>query len=125
MPTCKLSLDEGVLAASAPVDVRIDAAVHGDMAGIELIGLEHANVNIGLTADRHPGVTLALEMHPATLMRVALTALEALGTPTFTQPEWLDIANALRTLGTYDANPTNIAPERLRDLAERIFEAYS
>lgn len=115
MPTTgKLSLSEGVISVSAHSASHVEAAVVGDTAGLELT-VNEANVYVGREDDRRPGVTLTIAMHRATLLQIATAALDGLGTPAFTQDEWLEIANVLDTS----------AAQVNRDRAARIREAYS
>lgn len=116
MPTQgRLTLSQGVLSVTAPADTRVDAAVVGELAGFELIGLTNASVNVGIMASRHPGITLDLSTNPGTLMQIALAILGALGTPAFTQPEWLRIADVLASVH---------GGEELDGFAKRIRDAY-
>lgn len=120
MPNGKLNFDEGLISARLDPLGMIDAAVSGEIAGIELELHPEQGVNIflGEQSSYRSKLTLSLSMRPHTLERfvyivahkVGLTVLksDAIG---FTEVEWRRIRDACDL-----ANAS--------DLAERIRRAY-
>lgn len=94
----------------------VDAGVSGDLAGLELaIEAERGlRVSEGHPRSNTEDPVLSIATDPDTLLRIAMTILDKLGTPAFTEPEWRTIASALKA---YHA-------DNLRPLAERIERAY-
>lgn len=111
-----LELSEGLVTANAPVHGHIDAAVSGDMAAVEF-AVDHVRVVVGQHEDwpYRANPIAMLSMHPATMAQLALTMLEALGTPAFNEREWLQIADALAA----------VHASNLNEFVARIRGAYS
>jgi hypothetical protein len=120
----KLTLDEGLISVNLPTPAAIDAAVSGDMAGIEF-EVDHANITIGPRSDYRAPLTLSISLHPGKMLELAVALLDALGTPAFNEREWRTIANALRDQFAVVATEGNAhSANELHKLAAQIERAY-
>lgn len=70
MSTGSLELTAGLAAAGVPSNAWIDAAISGDIAGIELELGEPLHVHIGQPADRRARLMLDISTDRATLTRL-------------------------------------------------------
>lgn len=122
----KLELTEGVVTALIPkAGGYMDAAVLGDLSGIEL-GIERSVVYIGENPSYRPDLTLSISMNVETMTNLFYLLATKLGLPAFGETEWTAIAEALRfrvTSRKVDRDLGNAAD--LAELAERIEAAYA
>lgn len=120
----KLAPGEYVSVAAADSGY-VDAGVSGNLAGLEMeiLGDRGLIVNESDPRPNSGGPVLSISMSPARLSELALVALDKLGTPAFTEPEWQAIAGALRATGTAYERASGES-STLLTLAHRIDAAY-
>lgn len=129
----KLSFDEGLVVARLDPLGMIDAAVSGELAGVELElhPEQGVNVYVGEQPSYRSKLTLSLTMRPRTLERlvyqvahkVGLTVMPG-GTPAFTQGEWELLAEYARDAAMANEGPRNETDDRVLEMAKRIEAAY-
>ena len=114
--------DPVVVTANIPAGAHMDAAIAGEIAGIELEVSRSALRSNTARSERRAALTLTLDMTPGTMRDLAYLLVDRLGWPAFTEPEWRRIASALNAgrLASTDRDERLI----LATLAERIEAAY-
>lgn len=117
----RLVATEGVITSSLPNGGYMDAALSGDLFGVEFGLNENAVIDLGADASYRPDLALSLSMNKGTANKLLHLLAEKLGLPAFNKEEWLRIAWALDRLdriGQVDEH------DDLMALAARITEAY-
>lgn len=115
----RLTFDTGVISANVPDGAYMDAAVVGDMAGIE-VAIGDPVVRFGRDESYRADPILVLDLTP-TRMRELLTLLTArLDLPALSDPEWRLVVRALYELAATTRTPSERDVEQIRRLAERI-----
>lgn len=113
--TGRVWVTEGVVSARVEPGSLIDAAVSGEMAGLEF-EVADATVHFGPRTDYRSDCTLSLSMRPHTMETLLTVLADKLQLPAFNSREWNDIADMLADAP--GPNATQLA-QRIREALKR------
>lgn len=109
----KLELESGVVSATVPALGYMDAAVVGELGGLEL-AVEHVRVTSEGAPSYRADPIVVLAMTPDTMRTLAILLAEKTGMPLLNEREWRNVVGALNATATPGAVFDG------RELADRI-----
>jgi hypothetical protein len=118
----KLTLTEGVISARIEPLAMIDAAVSGELAGVE-VDITDAVVYVGPRTDYRSDLTLSLSMRPHTMATLRDRLATTLPGPAFTDGEWRSMLDCLREYAALPDSEDNCSIAA--NLADRIEEGLN